>query len=188
MTLDLSMGFIMAICARIFVFLILFIGYKVNGEANPPVDYEVYVNQIVLSFAKEMAKEFGLVCIGEGGRMPHDVEEIAVKFIAYRKASINEARELEIIATERLLKIINNNEKIRPFLREYPFKANRAEVSISFNKPNNTSYTDGSVARVTQINNKIYYRGEDGRSELFYSLGEEPYEEALKIVQNKGKS
>lgn len=159
-----------------------------HAEEIKSEDYEVYVNQIVNSFSKDMEKEYNLICIGDGGRMPYDVEEISVKFLAFRKVSIEEARKLEVNCTERLLKAINSNDKIRPFLREYPFKANRAKISISFRNKNNTYHCDGGVDLVFHAKNKIYYRSEDPSTEQFFSLAEEPYEEALKIVQQNTKS
>jgi len=146
--------------------------------------YEMYVNEIIRSFTDTMEREFNLKCIGDGGRMPNDVEEISVAFVYYKKATVDQARLLEVKAIETLLQIVNSHEKIRPYLREYPFKSNRVEISISFRKLDNSSYTDDSVARVTQIRNTIYYRGTDGSSKNYYSLGEESFEKALKIAQN----
>jgi hypothetical protein len=151
-----------------------------SNEKNE--DYEVYVNQIIQSFANEMEKTYGLVCYGHGGKMPHDVEEIKVTFNCYQHVSIEQARRLEVKATERFLEIINSNEKIRPFLREFPFKPNRGKVSISFRTADNLRYTDGSVAYVTQFKNIISYCSDEETSPSLITLKKEPYEEALKIV------
>src|SRR3990172_1282018 len=175
------MDFKMTRIVRLFVafLLVVFMGCNVNAENLEKEDYEVYVNQIVKEFAQVMKEDSGLRCIGGGGRMPYDVEEMSVEFISYQKATIEQARELEVKATDRLLKIINGHEKIRPFLREYPFKANRAEVAISFRNKDNDFYSDGSIARVTQIRNKIYYRKYSLLTDQLQLLAEEPYEEAL---------
>jgi len=145
-------------------------------------DYEIYVNQIVQSFADEMEKKYDLICIGHGGRMPHDVEEIGVKFVSNKKVSITEARILEVALTERFLDIINSNEKIRPFLREYPFKAERGKITISFRTPDDTGYFEGSLALVSQFKNKISYYAAEGPSFSLTTVKTEPYEEALKAV------
>lgn len=172
------------------LFLIIFIffvsGHAIENKKEQNEDYETYVNQIIKSFANEMEREFGLVCCGHGGSMPYDVEEISIKFAAYQRATIEEARALEVKVTERFIQAINSHEKIRPFLREFPFKANRAEVAISFKKPDNTLYTDGSVAYVYQVKNKIIYRADKENSPKLIPITEEPYEEALNIV--KGSS
>lgn len=172
------------IVSVIFFTLTILYGYKLNGKINKSEDYEFYVNQIKESFVREMEEQYGLICNGHGGRMPRDVEEISIDFISYHHATVEEARRLEVTVTEKFLNKINNNEKIRPFLREYPFKTNRAEVGISFRKPDNTLYSDGSVGFVYQVNNKIFYRAESEGSPKLIPIMEEPYEEALKIVQS----
>ena len=166
---------------RLFVafLFVVFMGCNVNAENLEKEDYEVYVNQIVKEFAQVMKEDLGLRCIGEGGRMPYDVETIAVDFISYQNASIDQARLLEVKATEKLLQIVNNHEKIRPYLREFPFKFNRADVSIAFRKTDNSRYTDRSVTLVYQAKNKIYYRRYNPLSDQLQPLAEEPYEEAL---------
>jgi hypothetical protein len=165
-------------------FSLLFIGSSMNAEEIIPEDYEVYVDEIVRAYSQKIENELDLICIGDGGRMPKDVESISVKFVAYRRATIEEARALEVKATEALLSAINNHEKIRPFLREHPFKANRAEVSISFNKPDNSSYLDGSVVYVMQVKNKIHYFSDDGKSKRYNLLKAEPFEEAVKNIES----
>lgn len=150
--------------------------------------YEPYVDEIVKSFSQEMKKEFNLICIGDGGSMPRDVETIKVSLVAYRRASIEEARELEVKSTQRLVQLINNHEKIRTYLREYPFTPKRAEVAISFQKKDDSDYTDGSVSYVSQIDNKIYYRRTDPKTEKLVRIAEETFDEALKLVKGNSGS
>ena len=113
--------------------------------------------------------------------MPHDVEEVSLSFIAYQRATIEQARKLEVEVTEKLLKRVNEHEKIRPFLREYPFKAGRIKIMIAFEKSENTYYTDGSVVLVFQARNKLFY-DQANKDEELVDLYEEPYEEAYRIV------
>ncbi|MFI5334751.1 MAG: hypothetical protein ACHQT8_06295, partial [Chlamydiales bacterium] len=161
------------------LFLLFFLGGLVAEESKP---YLKYADQIIHQFEKECVKEFKVVRSGSGGRMSRDVEQISVDFMAYRIATIEEARRLEVTLTEKLLKKINENEKIRPYLREFPFPYSRARVSVSFHKRDNSPNTDGSVAHVFQARNKIVYSGADPKTEDLYDLLEEPYEEALNLV------
>ena len=118
--------------------------------------------------------------------MPYDVVEIEVNFECYRQATIAEARELEVKVIEMLRTKINEHEKIRPYLRDYPCKSGTADIMISFHKANGKDQTDG-VALVFQARNKLFFRKYDPITDKYYALLEEPYEEALKIVQNKEK-
>jgi hypothetical protein len=155
-------------------------------EFNLPI-YQVYANEIIQSFAQEMEKEFKLDFAGEGGKMPYNVEEIEIYFNAYRRATIEEARELEVTATERLLKKINEHESIRPFLKEYPFKAISAKVRISYRKLDDSCHKDGSVVLVLNSKNRLHYFRENALTGRFTPLLDEPYEEARQIVEENSK-
>ncbi len=164
--------------------LLTFMGSKVNAKEYESPAYTQYVAEITRSFSKQIEKEFGVECEGSGGEMPYDIEEISIKFAAYQRATVEQARELEVKITERFVQCINAHEKIRPFLREKPFPANRTSVAIAFYNRNNKRYTDGSVSYVSQINSRIYYRAEDPANPYVYKhIKDEPYEEARKIVE-----
>ena len=149
--------------------------------------YTQYVAEVTSSFLKEMYKQFGLECEASGGSMPYDVEEISVQLVSNQSATVEEAREWEIKTTERFAQIINAHEKIRPFLREYPFPSSRVDVSISFEpskKKKKSLPPDANVAFVFQGRNGIYYKAEDPNNPYVYKdIKDEPYAEALKIVQ-----
>jgi hypothetical protein len=159
---------------------------KLHAKEKDSPNYVRYVDQIISSFSKEMHKNYSLECIGDGGRMPYDVEEISLRFVAYRRATVEEARELEVKTTERLVQIINAHEKIRPSLREYPFPASRARVSVSFreSKKSKAREADNDVALVFQANGRIFYQAYTPENpHVAKDIKDETYEEALKIVQ-----
>jgi hypothetical protein len=172
--------------------------------------YLKYEDEIVKQFKKEMRKKYKLECWADGGSMPNKVEEIRVCFDLQKKAGIDLARELVVKAVERLTELVNNHEKIRPYLAEYPFPQKRIEIMISFQDKNGRKRRDGSVCKVLQVHNKLIYKTAvmkkefwpgtvDARDpkniikhpdrevwvERFEYIHEEPYEEALRIVQEK---
>ncbi len=162
------------------------LGLNMHGKEYEPPIYIRYVDEVTETFLKEVYKKYGFECEATGGGMPHDVEEIEVSLDANQTATIEEARELEIKLTERFAQIINAHEKIRPFLREYPFPAGRVSVMISFKIPKKAKMVDDNVAFVFQAKNKIFYRGLNPDNQYVPKrLKDEPYEEALRIVQNK---
>ncbi len=67
------------------------------------VVYEKYVHEIVNPFVRDMQREYGLICVGSGGTMPRNVEEISVHFYLYRRTALEEARELVIKLKEDLV-------------------------------------------------------------------------------------
>ena len=159
------------------------------AEENESPVYLEYVREITQAYAEDIEQDLGLIYCGCGGSMPYTVNAIEVLFESNRKATIEEARKLEVTCTEKLIAAVNSHEKIRPFLTEYPFTPNRAKVSISFNKKSEAPYKD-SVCHVFQVKNTIFYKAENPKDKnLYLSLREEPYEEALNLVkQSKKKS
>lgn len=180
------MVFIKEMFGKSFLFVIMFFwctSFASAKEIRLP-EYLKYSGEATRTFSKEIEKELGIYCCGSGGSMPDDVEEIEVECFAYQHATIEQARDLLIKATEKLRSTINSHLKLRPFLREYPFTVPRTKVAISFvKKRTNESYTDGSVAYVFQVRNRIYYHAEDAKTHNFIDLFDEPYEEALKKGQ-----
>ncbi len=168
--------------------LMMIIGFILDAKEDKLDDspiYTQYVAEITRAFSKQIKKEFGLQCEGSGGCMPYDIEEISIKFVAHQIASVEQARELEVKITERLVQMINVHEKIKPFLRETPFPSHRTRVGISFYPRNNTPYTDSGVAYVSQVNGRIYYRAENPDNPyVCKDIKDEPYEEARRIVQS----
>ncbi len=174
--------------ANIFKLLlpILFIGLTVHSTEDESPAYVQYANEIIRSASKQISKEFGLIYEGSGGSMPYDVEMILLDFYINQNATIEQARKFEVEATERFVKIINAHEKIRPFLREYPFPPSRTVIMIRFDPPKKTAYSPNNVKLIFQSNGKVYY-GVKGtiNPHAYETIKEESYEEALKIVQGK---
>src|SRR3989344_2784126 len=186
---------------------ILITGSNMNAKETKSPDYLKYVDEIVDGFVKDMKKKYDLNCYGSGGSMPTDVQKIKVLFTSYRKSTVDDVRKMEVNAVQELLQRINAHEKIRPYLREYPFGTDRVGITISFRTETDDRPFDGSVALVFLVKNKIcYYTAEiqieeptpliyvneknevvrelieGGPTEELIPLMEETYEEALKIA------
>ncbi len=168
------------------IVLILPFGISLNAKEDDHPAYTRYAREIRQIFIKQVEKEFGFHCETVGGSMPYDVEEISVKFSVDSAATVEQARELEVVLTEKFVKIINAHEKIRPFLREYPFPSSRAIVLLRFYNPPKKQSEIELVDFVYQAKSSIYYRAKNiDNPYVYHSVYEEPYEEALKIVQGK---
>ncbi|MBX9744262.1 MAG: hypothetical protein K2X08_03515 [Chlamydiales bacterium] len=153
---------------------------KSKKETSPP--HIVCIRKITSSFIKQVEKEYKFDCIMTGGSMPRDIAEIRLHFDTYQSASIEQAREWEVRLTERLIEMINQDEEIRPYLREYPFPASRIDIMLRFKTPKNSSPTQ-SLQLIVHVRDTIFYSARDPSNNcIFYSLKEEPYEEARKIV------
>ncbi len=160
--------------------------FELAARKSDSSDYSQYVDEIITAFTKEMKAQFGLEGEGKKREMSHDVEEISVRLVAYQKGTIEQAREWEIKATERLVEMVNAHEKIRPFLREYPFHPDRAIVSITFLGPDNGPRIDDNIAFVIQSDYNVHYFTRNPLNIFVYrNIKIEPYLEAFDIAQTR---
>ena len=158
--------------------------------ADKTPEYVGYVDDLRRDFARQMLTDLNLVYSGDMGRMHGKVEEVGMKFTAYRRATIEEARALHLSVMGRLVQAVNAHEKLRPFLDERPFTYKRVEISISFQGPNGP-YCDGSVKTVSNVSdlavpenrNKLFYRAMDPFTGHLIRLFEEHHEEAVKRAE-----
>lgn len=178
-------------CFVVWFICVAFADREIPSLAEDTNEYGQFVKEIRTTFAVQMEEEWNLHCCGVGGTMDEKVEEIALSFSANRRASVDEARAIIVLATERLLKEINNHEKIRPYLHEYPFPPGRAKLSISFYDSLNLLHTNESVMRVfhvgssatTSSRNHLVYYARDAFLDHSECIFKEPYDDALKIVK-----
>ena len=169
--------------------------------------YLKYVNEIVLSVAQEMTKEYGLEYMGSGGKMPYDVEEIDIMFSMFHNASITKARQIGITAAQKLIKKINEHQSIQPYLHYHPFTSDNIWITISFYDKNGEYYKN-DLATFACLNGKVIYTkaeihkihsqgvicGETGKylippedkeKEELVTILRETYEEAEAIVERE---
>ena len=147
---------------------------------------EKCVREIIYNFEEWAIAKYGLKRYEFGASMPDDVEKIKVGFCFIGKTSVNEARETYITLNEKLTEMINTHEKMRPYLREYPFTRTRVEICIDFCDKHNIRNTDGSIATVLiGRDDIILYLSKKPNIFGYIHLFEEPYSDALKIVTSK---
>jgi hypothetical protein len=143
------------------------------------------LTQIVDEFTKIIRYDYGLVLVEDKSECSKDVEKISLFFKFYDELSVQEARKLELIVVEELVKTVNSNEKIKPFLKEYPFRTDQAEISISFPQPHNTRFSDLSVSDIYKIKDRLYYAQRDPLTKIFLLCLDETYSHALMIREEE---
>jgi len=141
------------------------------------------VHEIIGRFCNEMNDSYGLMCTSVGASMPYDVEGIIVYLALNRQVSIEEARELEVRAIERLTELVNAHEIIRPYLREYPWNTGRSKVLLAFYQKDEKKAAEG-IRLVLQAHNTLSYYGPKKSLQDIDPIKEESYEEAKKIVDS----
>jgi hypothetical protein len=114
-----------------------------------------------------------------GANMPHDIQRIDIGFKTPKKASLEDARKVGVFFMEEFLSTINSDEKIRPYLREYPFVNKRISMRLCFQQEKNRQLY------LSLVKNQIIYEIQNGPLSDFVEILREPYEEAVKIVGKK---
>lgn len=68
----------------------------------------------------------------KGGGMMRDVKLVSYQFGFERAVSLEEARTLLVDCMQRVLRTFNEDEKVRPYLHNYPMDSNNLRLGIVF--------------------------------------------------------
>ena len=149
-------------------------------------------SRILSEYSNEMKEKYGLFAIGSGGAMMNDIKQLNLDLEGIKKLTISEARKLYVTLIEDLINKVNNDKKARPYLHDYPFTQKNINIIMAFFKSRpfitKNYINNDNVAFIFMIKGKIYYKTYDHlKSKKFILIYEEPYEEALKIVQKESQ-
>jgi len=156
---------------------------KTTSVRDTPA-YIYYVNEVENEFVKEAVNKYGLMCYFSGGAMPYDVERVSIGFIKHAPYNLEETRTLLVTLVREYQKKINQHEKLRPFLREYPFPAERVGVSLAFRDENSKNYKD-SIGLALNCSKGIFYEVNDEKTDRYVNIKKETFEEAEQLVTKK---
>jgi len=92
-------------------------------------------NKITCKIAIELKNELKLVPYGSGGQAMDQIKMLALCFIYREPVEIDQARKLLIASVDKFTAKINENEDIRPYLNNYPFKTKNIEIMIFIQDP-----------------------------------------------------
>lgn len=173
----------------ILIFLISFIN-DADAKSSKKPPYEDSLIQLTQTFAKQMKNELNLEYSGKGFDIHDKVEEIRMKFRANRRATLEEARTLQVLVMNKLVQAINEHKKIQPYLSTSPFTFKGVKISINFDGPY-ASYFKGNITHIFNVadsgsivenKNNFFYYGKDPITEESILLLQESYEEASNLA------
>lgn len=156
-------------------------------EKPMAAERNLYLHEIRHAFAEEMFRDLQLVPRGNSGRTQEKIEEIGMDFTAHRKATIEEARALQLLVMEKFVQAVNAHEKIQPFLAARPFSYKNVSISIEFDDEHpavSCVYNVPDLAWAEENRNRLFYYRKDALSGEMTHLHTEPYEEALKRISS----
>ena len=154
-----------------------------------PSEKERTSDAITSQTIQKLQKEKDLQAIGTGGQMMNEIEMLHIAFRYFHEVSLEEGRELMVYAIDTYLDAINKNEKIRPYLKKYPFTAKNLEIEIWIKKPDFTDVPVGKICGVLLRHGRIGYQPQGTHEYKFEPLClQESYEESLKILDKAKKN
>lgn len=127
-----------------------------------------YAHEVMQTFALELENEHQFFLNGFNVEKEDEkIEVLNFHVTAPYSPSLEEARALELELTQRLIEMVNNNVKIRPFLKKYPVTNQSVSIDLGFNGNNTVSF-DSHVSSIHTVpnshvpenRNRIFYRGE----------------------------
>lgn len=143
-------------------------------------------HKIIDNFSVKMKKEHYLNLQGKGLGFSKGMNLFLVRYKIHKKINLEQARNLIVNCSQTLLAMINSNIELRPFLSNYPYNNNNLDIIITFYDELDERAAFPNLAFISVGEGKIYYDFYDTLKQDFVPSHRESYEEALKIVRDKG--
>ena len=150
--------------------------------------YSKLADRLVKAHIAEMKKEGFHACMTGGGMM-YDVKSISVGFDVQAAPTIEETRVMFVRGVERLLRRVNEDLRIRPYLHNYPFTVANLTYTLSFPRVAVDASGKGPVAHAFNVDNRISYSVYNPavkKGNPLQNAHRESYDEALRIVREAG--
>lgn len=149
-----------------------------------PRDYADVAREIRSKVGKKLASRHQMDCIGVGGGMMGSVYMIELAFQIHHPMDATEARSRIVDCVEELLKAINDNEEIRPYLKNYPFTTKNVKVAIFTNYLDGREVFDPDIRVVSVFeSDKVTFFTMEPNNPRYKNEYSEPYQEALEKVK-----
>jgi hypothetical protein len=179
-----TMKFVLFLCI-----LIMTLGCVQN---SPKSDYKPgpdkkLADKIMYQVAVQLQREKNLRLYRYGSEKTDQVGTLALHFIYDRKSEIEEERALVLFAANLLLKAINNDEQIRPYLKNYPLLPENILIIIVFNKPYDSDLDPDRIHVVILSEGTLRYEINIPHSTLFETLHTETFQQATEQLKGTEK-
>lgn len=160
-----------------------------NPFQDPHVSEESkLVHKTLERTAKAVKKKYGLHPFGEGVSMPGGIIKfLTLCFESRDQLSRDELRELLIKSAQEMIAQAKANE-LEQFLESPPFEMKNVEIVIYNHDRNGRRLYDPEISTAEVFGDVLIYRTTDSQENLFKKEYEETYEEALAILQSKGRA
>lgn len=139
-------------------------------------------------YAKKAYQEKGIVLEGSGGEMMNDIKVFTLSFNCFEHLTLAQTRVLMVQVIDEFLQQVNADEKIRPYLHDYPLTVKNVSLMIGFINHQNKRPPKEYIALAYTHKDIIYYSHWDStqlESSKFCDDYQESFSDAVKIVMQK---
>jgi hypothetical protein len=159
----------------------LLVSCLVSCSARDP-EMETY-HRFLNTCSKQISKEYRLHCYGAGGSVPDKVCIVELFFESNQQMNIQQARRLIIPIAEKMIDDLNADEKLRPYLKDYPatYKNIGAVIAFKVIHPDERDSECIKSVFIGQINTILYVK-KDAVTGYLYDVHEEFLEEGKRIL------
>ncbi len=168
----------------LFTLLILLGGCITPPSSYIPSEKEKLCNEVTRIAAKEIYNKTGLIPCGSGGGAMDQIRMLALSFNYPYEVDITEGRKLLIAALETFMSVINEDERIRTYLINYPFEPKNIEIRIFLQKEDGSNVALDSLCILGAIDGILSYRIHKPDGFGLDRVHEETYEEALEKLKS----
>lgn len=168
----------------LFIFLLFFWGCA-TAPSYTPSEKEKLSNEVTKIAIKKICSESMLLPCGRGGGALDQIRMLAISFNYYQDVDIAEGRKLLIQALDTFLSVINADERIRPYLANYPFEPENIEIRIFIFNKDGTSIGSDKLCVVGAINGILDYHIHTPDGLWLDKVHEETYREAVEKIKER---
>ncbi len=156
-------------------------GCQPPSQLQPPEPMRFALDQIEVT-SQRLKKSYQIQPIGYGMKQEFLVLEIS--FEVRRKISKEEARALLLTCAQEFMDDINANEKLRPYLLEYPFTLSNVGIEFYFRNQDGTFLYDPDLSFAACLPEGFVFSTTDPVKQCgFKEFSTETHEEALALIK-----
>jgi hypothetical protein len=139
-------------------------------------------------FGKKAKKKHGVDLSGLGFWGPDNYVALQTSFEYYNLLNEDKARFMIVDMAAIHLEEVNMDEKIRPYLVQFPYAVENLSIAIFPKKPNYEEPVHPDFVMVHLCDGKISYKtAKEGQRDDYYSEKTETFEEALEKLREQGR-
>lgn len=157
----------------IYFMTLLLKGFPSSNIPEP----DIFIHEVMDETISDLSKKYTLIPCGIG--MNGKFEYLEISFQIKKKLTQDELRLILLDCTETFLKKINSCEKIKPFLKNFPFTHKNTGIVLYLRDTDNSDIHHPYICCAYTHGNEIFYHTKSKEDRFNYKkTSEESYDEA----------